>query len=52
MPDIGSTSSNHVLLKQLEKNSHDLEDWLTLILNEIRRLRLEDKSEGDVDVLK
>ena len=55
MPDITSTSSNHVLLKQLEKNSHDLEDWLKLLLAEMRHTRLvvfEDDSGDDVEEIK
>lgn len=54
MPNITSTKSTHKVeehLKQIAKNTRNEEGLLTLLLNELRRLRLGDTSAGDLDVL-
>lgn len=54
MPDIRAAQSLATLArteKRVANNTVNLEDWLRLLLNETRRLRLGDTSAGDVDVL-
>lgn len=55
MPDIRAVQSFATLNrteKQVEANTHDLPDWLELMLNELRRLRIGDTSLRDEDVLR
>lgn len=54
MPDIRSGQSLATLSrteKRVQTNTVNLEDYLRLLLNETRRLRLGDTSAGDADVL-
>lgn len=54
MPDIRAAQSFATLSrteKRVQTNTVNLEDWLRLLVNETRRLRLGDTSTGDVDVL-
>lgn len=37
--------------KRLEMNTKNLEEWLSLVVNEIRRLRIGDTSAGEGDAL-
>lgn len=37
--------------KRLETNTKNMEEWLILVLNEIRRLRMGDTSAGEGDAL-
>lgn len=54
MPDIKtmqSTAADRAIRERTEKNTANLEDWLRLTVNEIRRLRIGDTTPGDEDVL-
>lgn len=54
MPDIRAAQSLATLSRseeRVQRNTVNLEDWLKLLLNETRRLRIGDTSAGDVDVL-
>ena len=54
MPDIRSGQSLAILSRtadRVQRNTVNLEDWLKLTVNEIRRLRIGDTSPGDEDVL-
>ena len=55
MPDIRATPSSALLTStqlQAEKNTHNLEDWLRLLISETRRLRLGDVSENDEELIR
>lgn len=45
------TASSPTFGKKLEVNTHNLEEWMILLLNEIRRLRIGDTAPGESDVL-
>lgn len=54
MPDIRAVQSVVTLArteKLVERNTVNVEDYLRLLLNEMRRLRLGDTSAGDADIL-
>ena len=54
MPNISASAATASLTtasKQTESNTHNLEELLELLRNELRRLRLAHTSVGDEDVL-
>lgn len=54
MPGISASQSVAVLTrteKDVESNTHSIKEYLELLRNEVRRLRLGDTSPGDEDVL-
>ncbi len=55
MPNISASPSSAALTvveKQVEANTHNLEDWVRLLISETRRLRLGDVSEGDEELVR
>lgn len=54
MPDIKamqSQASDRSTRERTERNTANLEDWLKLVVNEVRRLRIGDTSPGHEDVM-
>ena len=45
------TASPGTFAKKIESNTHNLEEWVIKLLNEIRRLRIGETAEGEGDVL-
>ena len=55
MPNISASPSSAALTvaaKQTENNTHNLEDWVKLLISETRRLRLGDTSERDEELVR